>query len=75
MSKSVSQALEYEKTPVSKKVRPELAVKEIEKIIDNFGFTRICWYLVKRYKFQISVLINVWFLGEPLFKFVHQFFT
>lgn len=75
MSKSVSaQAMEFTETPVSKKVRPAVAVKEIEHQIDNFGLGRILWYMVRRWKLQLSILINVYYIGAPLFRFIHQFF-
>lgn len=67
--------MEFEKTAVSNKVKPGVAVKEIERAIDNFGLGRILWYITRRYKFQISVLINVAFIATPIIKFVHQFFV
>lgn len=74
MNKSVSaQAMEYIEAPVSKKVRPAVAVKEIERYVDQFNFGRLFWYVTKRYKFQLSVLINAYFIGAPLVRFFHQF--
>ena len=75
MSKSVSaQAMEFTETPVSKKVRPAVAVKEIEHYIDNFNFGRLVWYITKRYRFKLSILVNAYFLGVPVVQFIHQFF-
>lgn len=74
MGKSVESAMEFEKTSVSKKVRPGVAVKEIERAIDNFGVGRILWYMTKRWKFQLSFLVNVVFVATPIIKFAHQFF-
>ncbi len=71
---TMSKAMEFTETPVKQAVRASVAIKEIERTIDNFGLGRIVWYLAKRYRFQISVLINVYFLGMPIFRFVHQFF-
>lgn len=75
MSKSASKAMEFEKTPIPKVIRNGVVVKDIERTIDNLNLGRIVWYLTKRYKMQISVLINVAFVSTPIIKFVHQFFN
>lgn len=73
MSKVASKAMEFEKTPVSKVVRNGVIVKDIERTIDNLNLGRLLWYIAKRYKMQISVLINVAFVATPVIKFIHGF--
>ncbi len=72
---TMGKAMEFSETPVKQAVRASVAIKEIERTIDNFGLGRLVWYVVKRWRFQISFLVNIYFLGMPVFRFVHQFFN
>jgi hypothetical protein len=75
MGKSTAQAMNFEDVQPSAKPHKHVAIKEIERTIDNFNFGRLSWYIVKRYRFQLSILVNAYFLGAPAVRFVSQFFN
>lgn len=74
-SKDIRDSMHFEAMPIKKSVSGAVVRKEIERHMDNFGFTRIMWYLTKRYRFQLSFIVNIVLLGLPVFRFVHQFFV
>ena len=73
-SKDVSKAMSYEASPIKSQVSARVVRKEIYREMDNLSLGWHVLYNLRRYKFQLSVIINVVVLGLPVFRFVHQFF-
>lgn len=74
-SKDESTAMHYETTPVRKNVSASVVRKDIFRSMDNLGLGWHLYYNLNRYKFQLSVIINIAVIGLPIFRFIHQFFV
>ena len=69
-----TKSMQYEVTPVKKGVRKDVVIKELERYMDRLSLPRIVWYIFKRYKLQLSILINIAFLVAPVSKFIQVVF-
>jgi hypothetical protein len=65
----------YTETPIRDSVSASVVRKEIFRDMDNLGLGWHLWYNLNRYKFQLSVIINIAVIGLPIFRFIHQFFV
>jgi hypothetical protein len=74
-SKGVSDAMKFEAMPVKSQVSARVVRSEIFRNMDNLNLFWLTWYSIRRYRFQISVIINIAIVGRPVFLFVHQFFA